>query len=288
MALVIDSKKNRVYLQCKRGISTADGRDMEHRRTLLLIDEAHDDRRLLAIRLEGLGYKVLEAENLSQVQSVLKHEVVDQVVSEWAFAGLEDDSLVQILEPALRSVFLFTDQPISNLPLFLNRTGIKAVVSKKKRSELLQLLSQNRNPSLSMASKRAALFGRHLLLVEDSPTVRHFIRRAIEAQHPDWLLTEAANAEQALAEIAHKPFDLIVLDLEIPGTDGQILLRYLLEKPQVKYKPVLALAPCSQRGLRESYKNHPYVVFLPKPVMATQVLESIHSILGGKKVLAGV
>jgi CheY-like chemotaxis protein len=261
---------------------------MENRGTLLLIDEAHDDRRLLAIRLEGLGFKVLEAESLGQIQSVLRHGSLDLVVSEWIMPGLGGDLLLQLLEPAKRPVILFTDREIPNLPYFLNRTGVKTVISKRKRSELLQLLSQAKDSSPSIAIKRNSPFGRRLLLAEDSPTVRHFIRRAIEAQHPDWVLSEAGNAQQALAEVARDPFDLMVLDMEIPGTDGQVFLSHLLEKPQMKYKPVLALAPCNQRGLREIFKKNPHVIFLPKPVTAGQVVDSIHAVFGEKRVLAAV
>jgi CheY-like chemotaxis protein len=261
---------------------------MENRRTLLLIDEAHDDRHLLAIRLEGLGFKVLEAESLGQIQSVLRHGAVDLVVSEWILPGLGGDLLLQFLEPTQRPVILFTDREIPNLPYFLNRTGVKTVVPKKKRSELLQLVSQMKDSSPSITLKRNSPFGRRLLLVEDSPTVRHFMRRAIEAQHPDWVLSEAGNAQQAIAEVIGNPFDLMVLDLEIPGTEGQVFLSYLLEKPQMKYKPVLALTPCNQRGLKEMFKKKPHVIFLPKPVTAGQVVDAIHTVFGEKRVLAGV
>jgi CheY-like chemotaxis protein len=163
---------------------------MENRRTLLLIDEAHDDRHLLAIRLEGLGFKVLEAESLGQIQSVLRHGTVDLVVSEWILPGLGGDLLLQLLDPLQRTVILFTDREIPNLPYFLNRSGVKTVISKHKRSELLQLVSQMKDSS-AITPRRPAVFGKRLLLAEDSPTVRHFIRRAIEAQHPDWALSEA-------------------------------------------------------------------------------------------------
>jgi CheY-like chemotaxis protein len=209
-------------------------------------------------------------------------------VSEWILPGLGGDLLLQLLEPLQRTVILFTDREIPNLPYFLNRNGVKTVISKKKRSELLQLVSQMRDSSPVLALKRTSLPGKRLLLAEDSPTVRHFIRRAIEAQHPDWALSEAGNAQQALAEIAHNTFDLMVLDLEIPGTDGQVFLSHLLEKPQMKYKSILALAPCNQRGLRETFKKNPHVIFLPKPVTAGQVLDTIHVVFGEKRLLAAV
>jgi two-component system cell cycle response regulator DivK len=262
---------------------------MENPKTILLIDEADDERRLLAIRLEGLGFNVLEAENLLQIQSVLNHEKVDLIVAEWKTPSLGGELPLSLLEPAQRPVILFTDQEIANLPYFLSRTKVKAVVSKKKRSELLLMLSPRKDYSSEfMASKRAVLFGRRILLVEDSPTVRHFIKRAIEARHPDWVVLEAGNAPQALAEIAHHAVDLMVLDLEIQGMDGQVLLKFLLEKPQLRHKPVIALSPFNLRELKETFKSEPYVMFLPKPVVAGQVVDAIQSIIGEKRALAGV
>ena len=262
---------------------------MENSKTILLVDVADDARGLLAIRLEGLGFRVLEAENLLQVQSVLRREKVDIAVAERLVPGLGGDLLLRALEPQARPVLLFTDQEPEDLSSFLHRTGVKAVISKKKRSELIERLSRMKNTMAeSAATVKSSFFGKRILLLEDSPTVRHFIRRAIEQRNPDWMVLEAGNAVQGLLEAGRKAIDLVVLDLEVPEMDGPAFVRVLREKFSMGHKPVLALTPCGRRDLKERFGGDPYVAFLPKPVTASQVVEAIHSALDEKKVLAGV
>ncbi len=264
----------------------ADRNPMETRKTLLLIDEAHDDRRLLAIRLEALGFNVTEADNPSQVQRLLGLGKMDWVVTEWGLPGWPGVSLIPTLAPSQRPVVIFTDALIPNVPFFLGRTGVKAVISKKRRSELLNLIQRADSPDPALPAPFVA-FGKHILLVEDSATVRHFMRRAIEEENPDWKVSEAGEAVQALVEATHQPLDLMVLDLEMPGMDGPAWVRVLREKPSLRYKPVLALAACGRRDLKEAFQNDPYVTLLPKPVTAGQIVETIQSIIGEKQVVAG-
>ncbi|GEM_PF-6893708 len=258
---------------------------MEISKTILLVDEATDARRLLAIRLEGLGFKVLEAEFPDQVRSVLRHEKVDIAVTEWTLPGWGLDAPVQLLNPGERPVLLFTELEPSLMAYAPGRARPKAVVSKKKRSELIELLTAMRNPvSESMASMKATFFGKRVLLVEDSAAVRHFIKRAVGEKHPQWAVAEAVNAVEAVLEAARKPVDLVVLDLEVPGMEGPAFVNVMREKsPSMRHKPVLALSPCGRRDLKEAFQGDPTVSFLPKPVTASQVVETIESLFSEKK-----
>jgi len=263
---------------------------MENLKTILLVDETTDARRLLAIRLEGLGFRVLEAEFPDQVRSVLRHEKVDIAVTEWALPGWGLEAPVQVLRPAERPVILFTVLEPSALPDTPGRTGPKAVISKKKRSELIELLTEMRNPAAeSMASMKATFFGKRVLLVEDSAAVRHFIKRAIGEKHPHWAVAEAVNAVEAILETARRPVDLVVLDLELPGMEGSAFVNVMREKsPAMRHKPVLALTPCGRRDLKEAFRGDPCLLFLPKPVTASQVVETIESVFAEKKSAVGI
>jgi DNA-binding NarL/FixJ family response regulator len=66
-----------------------------------------------------------------------------------------------------------------------------------------------------------------ILLVEDHAIVRSGIRRLL-ADMPDTALCECANGEAALAELRNRTFDLVILDLNLPGLGGLELLRRIL------------------------------------------------------------
>ena len=62
-----------------------------------------------------------------------------------------------------------------------------------------------------------------LLLVEDDKELGGGIRKALmrDGDHVDWL----SDGEQALAAIRSEDFELIILDLQLPGMDGISVLR---------------------------------------------------------------
>ncbi len=258
-------------------------------KTILLVDQATDSRSLLAIHLEGMGFKVFEAENLSQINSVLNRERVDLVVTEWALPGLGGEPLIHALGPDKRTVFLFTEQVIENAVVVLNRLRVSALIPKKRRSDLLNQISQLARPDHeSTPSPKNQIFGKHILLLEDSSMVRHFIQRAIEKENRGWSVIETGDGPQALVEAGRRPLDLVIADLEVPGLDGLTFLRLIRAKPLLRLKPILALAASSRRDLRDAFKDDPSILFLPKPVVAEQIVEAIHVVFGEKKVSAAI
>jgi response regulator RpfG family c-di-GMP phosphodiesterase len=74
-----------------------------------------------------------------------------------------------------------------------------------------------------------------VLLVDDEPSVRKFCKLALAGQ--DALLEEAENGADALALVKSKPFDLVLLDVDMPamkGTEVLTRLRASLPWPNLK------------------------------------------------------
>ncbi|WP_374564126.1 response regulator transcription factor [Ideonella sp.] len=57
--------------------------------------------------------------------------------------------------------------------------------------------------------------GKNILIVEDHADIRRLIRMTLEME--DHQLREVSRAEQAIAEVAKQPPDLVLLDVCIPG-----------------------------------------------------------------------
>jgi DNA-binding NtrC family response regulator len=67
-----------------------------------------------------------------------------------------------------------------------------------------------------------------ILIVEDEPNVRLVFRMALESS--DYRITVAADGEAALAWLAQEHFDVVLLDLQMPGTGGMDVLARLRER----------------------------------------------------------
>jgi DNA-binding NarL/FixJ family response regulator len=62
-----------------------------------------------------------------------------------------------------------------------------------------------------------------VLIVDDSKLARMAVIKALNALHPDWGRIEAANAEEALEHLKQAAPQFVLLDFNMPGTDGLTL-----------------------------------------------------------------
>jgi two-component system KDP operon response regulator KdpE len=80
-----------------------------------------------------------------------------------------------------------------------------------------------------------------ILLVDDEPTVLRALRVALEAQ--DYAVTAVLTGEDALARITNGAFDLVLLDLGLPGISGFTVI----ERVRVLF-PALPIIVLSAQG----------------------------------------
>lgn len=64
-----------------------------------------------------------------------------------------------------------------------------------------------------------------VLVIEDDPTVGQFVKRGLEEQR--WTVDLVADGDEGEALARTQPYDLLVLDLRLPGRGGQEVLRSL-------------------------------------------------------------
>jgi two-component system KDP operon response regulator KdpE len=64
-----------------------------------------------------------------------------------------------------------------------------------------------------------------VLVVDDEPAIRRFLRTSLRAEGYD--IVEAETGEAALSEIRRRAPDLVMLDLGLPGIDGLEVIRRL-------------------------------------------------------------
>jgi DNA-binding NarL/FixJ family response regulator len=73
----------------------------------------------------------------------------------------------------------------------------------------------------------------NILLVDDHAIVRDGLRRLLEAATGNTVF-EAVDGQEALAQVAVRRIDLVILDLNLPGIGGLELLRRLMEASRAR------------------------------------------------------
>jgi two-component system KDP operon response regulator KdpE len=66
-----------------------------------------------------------------------------------------------------------------------------------------------------------------VLVIEDETPIRRFLRASLAEE--GYRVEEAASGEEGMKKAAAQPPDLVILDLGLPGADGQDVLRRLRE-----------------------------------------------------------
>ncbi|RMD49087.1 MAG: response regulator, partial [Alphaproteobacteria bacterium] len=115
----------------------------------------------------------------------------------------------------------------------------------------------------------------HLLVVDDDPRIRVLLRRFL--QRHGYRVTEARDGDHARRLLAGLAFDLIVLDVMLPGIDGMALCREL--RAAGLGTPILLLTARGETEDRIAGLEAGADDYLPKPFEPRELLARIHAIL---------
>ena len=119
-----------------------------------------------------------------------------------------------------------------------------------------------------------------VLIVNDHPIVRRRLRKILKDEN-DLIVTEISNANEALALIKQQQFDIVILDLELPGMNGLDLLNTIKREHKGLRVLVLSVSPEDQfavRALRAGVAG-----LISKETIPEQLVATIRKILSEGK-----
>ena len=127
------------------------------------------------------------------------------------------------------------------------------------------------------------LSGMKVLVVEDEPLMAGFISRGLRDN--GYAVDVAGDGDQALATVETGAYDLIMLDLRLPGRDGLSICRELREREF--RSPILMLTAMDSVGDVVNGLNSGADVYLAKPFDFSVLLARIRALLRRNKQLRG-
>lgn len=120
----------------------------------------------------------------------------------------------------------------------------------------------------------------NVLIVDDHPVVRRGLIEIMK-EEPDLTIAETADAREALRKIKQEHFDLIVLDLDLPGMSGLELLKEIRHETDRSRVLVLSIYPEEQFAVRVLKAGASG--FISKEEAPDQLVVAVRKILGGQK-----
>ena len=112
-----------------------------------------------------------------------------------------------------------------------------------------------------------------ILIAEDEPPIANLIRAALDG--PDYRCAWAADGLSACDQLEREPFDLVLLDIMLPGADGYEVLNYCrtLEVPVI-FLTAKGTLEDRVRGLRLGAED-----YITKPFELMELLARVETVL---------
>jgi CheY-like chemotaxis protein/anti-sigma regulatory factor (Ser/Thr protein kinase) len=127
------------------------------------------------------------------------------------------------------------------------------------------------------------LEGVRILAVDDDPDAREIIERAFETCKAT--VMTAGSAPEAMDLLSRNDFDVLLVDIAMPGEDGYTLIRKVraLPLPQKASAPAAAITAYARDDQRQAALEAGFQLHIAKPVDPFQLVWSIAKLVGDRK-----
>lgn len=115
-----------------------------------------------------------------------------------------------------------------------------------------------------------------ILVAEDTPFNQKFIARLFERWKLDSVIVE--NGREAVEKVVSEPFDMVLMDVQMPEMDGFDATRLIREREQAEdlpRLPIIAMTAYAMKGDRERCLDSGMDGYVSKPISAEILKEEI-------------
>ncbi len=273
--------------------------DLEGKRVLIVDDNA-TNRHLLARQTENWSMRPVEFERPEDVTATLGDARFDVAILDMHMPGMDGVELAR----RLRKTEAGRDLPMILLSSLgqsndhsrdeLDEIEFAEVLSKPvKPSPLLNALvsifagrpvrvidrAQRRKPAFdaSLAEKLPL----RILLADDHPTNQKLGRMILKRL--GYASDVAGNGLEVLQAVARQPYDLVLMDIEMPEMDGMEATRRILsDYPEARRPKIIAVTANAMEGDREKFIKSGMSGYVSKPIRVDELVEALMVCCGRK------
>jgi two-component system, sensor histidine kinase and response regulator len=125
--------------------------------------------------------------------------------------------------------------------------------------------------------------GTRVLIVDDNATNRHVLREMLRSL--ECIYGEASGGQDALMELRrasdrNEPYEIAMLDMQMPEMDGGMLGTRIKEDPRLSATVLVLLTSIGQKGHAALMEKIGFAAYLTKPIRRSLLLDCIRVIQG--------
>ncbi len=125
-----------------------------------------------------------------------------------------------------------------------------------------------------------------ILIADDHMVVRNGLKQLIQELYPEAIIQEAMDGQDAFQRILSQKFDLIVLDLSMPGINGMEILVKMQERSLNYPVLVLSMHPQLQYAIRVLRLGA--AGYLTKDAAFGEIAEALNKIISGGRYISSL
>ena len=262
----------------------------------LIIDDNATNRRILSEQLACWGMVPIEAAD-GRIGVTMAHRAasgpdpISVVLLDTQMPGLDGFGVADLLRH---------DPELSGIPIIMLSSSdhegavercrtlgiavflLKPVRKKELASALLDAVHLG-GTQLSVPERKAPAqceYALSVLVAEDNRINQRVITSALQSR--GHAVTVVADGNEALTAYAERPYDLILMDVQMPKMDGIEACRRIRSQESEKgeHVPIIAMTACAMQGDEARCIDAGMDDYVSKPVSLRPLLEKIESLAG--------
>ncbi|HEV7730514.1 MAG TPA: response regulator [Candidatus Binatia bacterium] len=263
-------------------------------RRLLVVDDNATNRRILEAMMRGWKARPLAVEGgleaLAALRDGIVHgEPVALAVLDLQMPEMDGVTLVRHIkaDPALASLplVILSSSAQGEDAQQCRALGVTTYLTKPVRSgELLRALEAALGAASMPAPPRAVVerpavpSGGRVLLAEDNPVNRLVACRLLERQ--GFVVVAVEDGAQAVEAHAREPFDVILMDVQMPVMDGFEATAAIRAREQMRRTPIVALTAHAMKGDMERCLAGGMDAYVAKPLRPADLFAVMARVMG--------
>ncbi|MDZ7722716.1 MAG: response regulator [candidate division KSB1 bacterium] len=255
---------------------------------VLIVDDNDTNRRILALQAMSWGMTPTDTDSGEEAIKLLKEgNEYDIAILDMMMPEMDGLTLAMKMDDIVDKVpkVLLTSIGTNENPQRVKDANIDVHLPKPvKQSQLyeviLDLFTKVKHPKKPVGPKKFTLdsemadrFPFDILIAEDNKVNQKFTLRVL--QKLGYQAQVVDNGEEAVDAVEKKHFDIIFMDIQMPGMDGvqatkELIKRYGDERPRI-----IALTAHAMAGDREKYLHEGMDDYISKPVQLEELVKVI-------------
>ncbi len=271
---------------------------------VLVVDDNAQSREIFRTMLQSMSFRVdtvaSGAAGIAALEQADQEDHYELVLMDWQMPGMDGYEATRRIRQNANlanqpKVIMATSYGRDEVLAGTNDVKLDGVLIKPVTPSLLfdamvqalcaepECVENHQQPEQEDNGKGAvSLAGAWVLLVEDNEINQQVAQEILE--QAGMKVELAVNGQEAVEAVLARPFDLVLMDVQMPVMDGYEATRLIRREPRFKRLPIIAMTAGAMTGDREKALGAGMDDFVTKPIDTAKLFATLQKyVAGGRK-----